>query len=178
MVWVRFAPSIIYGQPLIFHNLQFILISSNFHIHRCTICQKRFLTGSVYYQHRLTHSGDRRYGCGECGKRFYRADALKNHEVSRQTSLVGFSGFQTLTNSFIQLIHTGLKPFTCSICEKTFRQRGDRDKHLKARHPNAEIVPSPRKIRQKSFGRGRTKNNLSLYSAMPLQEIDVASNPA
>lgn len=100
MVWVRFAPSIIYGQPLIFHNLQFILISSNFHIHRCTICQKRFLTGSVYYQHRLTHSGDRRYGCGECGKRFYRADALKNHEVSRQTYLVGFKLWRILSFSW------------------------------------------------------------------------------
>lgn len=48
----------------------------------CTICNKRFLTGSVFYQHRLIHRGERRYGCEECGKRFYRADALKNHLVS------------------------------------------------------------------------------------------------
>lgn len=48
----------------------------------CTICGKRFLTGSVYYQHRLIHRGERRYGCEECGKHFYRADALKNHTVS------------------------------------------------------------------------------------------------
>jgi hypothetical protein len=47
----------------------------------CTICNKRFLTGSVFYQHRLIHRGERRYGCEECGKRFYRADALKNHLV-------------------------------------------------------------------------------------------------
>lgn len=78
----------------------------------CKICGKRFLTGSVYYQHRLIHLGERRYGCEECGKRFYRADALKNH--SR--------------------IHSGEKPYPCQYCAKRFRQKGDKDKHTKARH--------------------------------------------
>lgn len=114
-----------------------------------TICGKRFLTGSVFYQHRLIHRGERRYGCEECGKRFYRADALKNH----------------------QLIHTGQKPYKCWVegCDKSFRQRGDRDKHVKARHKDAPPLPSPVKKRMKvnSFGRGRTKNNTSLYSAKP-----------
>lgn len=48
--------------------------------YHCLICGKRFLTGSVFYQHRLIHRGERRYGCDSCGKRFYRADALKNHQ--------------------------------------------------------------------------------------------------
>uniref|UniRef100_A0A1Y1JV24 C2H2-type domain-containing protein n=1 Tax=Photinus pyralis TaxID=7054 RepID=A0A1Y1JV24_PHOPY len=30
---------------------------------KCTVCGKSFLTGSVYYQHRLIHTNDRRYGC-------------------------------------------------------------------------------------------------------------------
>lgn len=30
---------------------------------KCTVCNKCFLTGSVYYQHRLIHTNDRRYGC-------------------------------------------------------------------------------------------------------------------
>ncbi|SPP87799.1 testis-specific zinc finger protein topi isoform X1 [Drosophila guanche] len=80
--------------------------------YHCLVCGKRFLTGSVFYQHRLIHRGERRYECEECGKRFYRADALKNH----------------------QRIHTGEKPFSCLFCTKTFRQRGDRDKHIRARH--------------------------------------------
>lgn len=75
----------------------------------CTECDKRFLTGSVYYQHRLIHRGDRRYACQQCEKRFYRADALKNHVR----------------------IHSGEKPYRCPVCERCFRQRGDRDKHLK-----------------------------------------------
>ncbi|XP_055636611.1 testis-specific zinc finger protein topi isoform X2 [Toxorhynchites rutilus septentrionalis] len=80
--------------------------------YHCTLCDKRFLTGSVYYQHRLIHRGERRYGCDECEKRFYRADALKNH----------------------QRIHTGEKPFACTHCPKMFRQRGDRDKHIRVKH--------------------------------------------
>ncbi|XP_035776513.1 testis-specific zinc finger protein topi-like [Anopheles albimanus] len=78
----------------------------------CEICNKRFLTGSVFYQHRLIHRGERRYGCGDCTKRFYRADALKNH----------------------QRIHTGEKPYDCSFCDKKFRQRGDREKHVRVKH--------------------------------------------
>ncbi|KAL1404400.1 hypothetical protein pipiens_005368 [Culex pipiens pipiens] len=83
--------------------------------YHCELCDKRFLTGSVYYQHRLIHRGERRYGCDECGKRFYRADALKNH----------------------QRIHSGEKPYACPHCEKTFRQRGDREKHIRVRHSGA-----------------------------------------
>ncbi|XP_017104986.2 testis-specific zinc finger protein topi isoform X1 [Drosophila bipectinata] len=84
--------------------------------YHCLVCGKRFLTGSVFYQHRLIHRGERRYECEECGKRFYRADALKNH----------------------QRIHTGEKPYSCLFCTKTFRQRGDRDKHIRARHAHLD----------------------------------------
>ncbi|EDW81257.1 uncharacterized protein Dwil_GK11965 [Drosophila willistoni] len=84
--------------------------------YHCLVCGKRFLTGSVFYQHRLIHRGERRYECDECSKRFYRADALKNH----------------------QRIHTGEKPYSCLFCTKTFRQRGDRDKHIRARHSHLD----------------------------------------
>lgn len=30
---------------------------------KCNVCNKCFLTGSVYYQHRLIHTNDRRYAC-------------------------------------------------------------------------------------------------------------------
>lgn len=96
--------------------------------YHCLVCGKRFLTGSVYYQHRLIHRGERRYECEACGKRFYRADALKNH----------------------QRIHTGEKPFGCHFCTKNFRQRGDRDKHIRARHShldaNARLMMQMQKL--------------------------------
>ncbi|XP_018328919.1 zinc finger protein Xfin-like isoform X2 [Agrilus planipennis] len=81
---------------------------------KCAVCNKCFLTGSVYYQHRLIHTNDRRYGCDICEKRFFRADALNNH----------------------RRIHTDERPFPCEICGREFRQKGDRNKHVRTQHPD------------------------------------------
>ncbi|KAH8288469.1 hypothetical protein KR054_003190, partial [Drosophila jambulina] len=109
----------------------------------CLVCGKRFLTGSVFYQHRLIHRGERRYECEECGKRFYRADALKNH----------------------QRIHTGEKPFSCLFCTKTFRQRGDRDKHMRARHShldaNSRLMMQMQKFQLESAAAAKAKGKKS-----------------
>ncbi|XP_050072473.1 testis-specific zinc finger protein topi-like [Anopheles maculipalpis] len=78
----------------------------------CEVCHKRFLTGSVFYQHRLIHRNERRHACSKCDRRFYRADALKNH----------------------MRIHTGEKPYACTHCNRKFRQRGDREKHVRVKH--------------------------------------------
>uniref|UniRef100_A0A182VTD3 C2H2-type domain-containing protein n=1 Tax=Anopheles minimus TaxID=112268 RepID=A0A182VTD3_9DIPT len=80
--------------------------------YECDVCHKRFLTGSVYYQHRLIHRNERRHACNDCDSRFYRADALKNH----------------------RRIHTGEKPYACTHCDRKFRQRGDREKHVRVKH--------------------------------------------
>ncbi|XP_053663331.1 testis-specific zinc finger protein topi-like [Anopheles marshallii] len=80
--------------------------------YECDVCHKRFLTGSVFYQHRLIHRNERRHACEDCDRRFYRADALKNH----------------------RRIHTGEKPYGCTHCERRFRQRGDREKHVRVKH--------------------------------------------
>ncbi|KAJ8972879.1 hypothetical protein NQ317_015784 [Molorchus minor] len=85
---------------------------------KCTVCDKCFLTGSVYYQHRLIHTNDRRYGCDLCPKRFFRADALNNH----------------------RRIHTDERPYPCQVCGREFRQKGDRNKHLRTQHPDAIII--------------------------------------
>lgn len=114
----------------------------------CLICGKRFLTGSVFYQHRLIHRGERRYECEECGKRFYRADALKNH----------------------QRIHTGEKPFGCLFCTKNFRQRGDRDKHMRARH--SHLDENARLMMQMQ------KQKLQLEAAAAAQRAQQFSNTA
>ncbi|KAL1502148.1 hypothetical protein ABEB36_007334 [Hypothenemus hampei] len=80
---------------------------------KCNVCKKCFLTGSVYYQHRLIHTNDRRYGCEICNKRFFRADALNNHKR----------------------IHTDERPYPCNVCGREFRQKGDRNKHVRTQHP-------------------------------------------
>ncbi|XP_065168021.1 zinc finger protein 431-like isoform X1 [Atheta coriaria] len=84
---------------------------------KCTVCDKCFLTGSVYYQHRLIHTNDRRYACDICEKRFFRADALNNH----------------------RRIHTDERPYPCMVCGRNFRQKGDRNKHVRTQHPDFHI---------------------------------------
>ncbi|VEN42927.1 unnamed protein product [Callosobruchus maculatus] len=85
---------------------------------KCNVCDKCFLTGSVYYQHRLIHTNDRRYACDLCPKRFFRADALNNH----------------------RRIHTDERPYPCHVCGREFRQKGDRNKHIRTQHPDAIFV--------------------------------------
>ncbi|KAL9894922.1 matotopetli isoform 1-T1 [Glossina fuscipes fuscipes] len=129
--------------------------------YHCLVCGKRFLTGSVFYQHRLIHRGERRYECEECGKRFYRADALKNH----------------------QRIHTGEKPFGCLFCTKNFRQRGDRDKHIRARHShldaNARLMMQMQKLQLEAAAavaaaqvqaqqKQETPNALASWNSLPI----------
>ncbi|KAH8294981.1 hypothetical protein KR018_004872 [Drosophila ironensis] len=126
--------------------------------YHCLVCGKRFLTGSVFYQHRLIHRGERRYECEECGKRFYRADALKNH----------------------QRIHTGEKPYSCLFCTKTFRQRGDRDKHIRARHShldaNSRLMMQMQKFQLESAAAAAAADKAR---KQPEEEGgDAANNPA
>ncbi|XP_032687313.1 zinc finger protein 2-like [Odontomachus brunneus] len=79
---------------------------------KCDVCHKAFLTGSVFYQHRLIHRGDRRYKCHYCEKAFTRTEALNNHIK----------------------IHTGEKPHACDVCGRCFRQKGDMRKHKRTQH--------------------------------------------
>ncbi|XP_015585423.1 zinc finger protein 2-like [Cephus cinctus] len=83
---------------------------------KCDVCNKAFLTGSVFYQHRLIHRGDRRYKCHYCEKAFTRTEALNNHIK----------------------IHTGEKPHACDVCGRCFRQKGDMRKHRRTQHAAKE----------------------------------------
>ncbi|XP_037950450.1 testis-specific zinc finger protein topi-like isoform X1 [Teleopsis dalmanni] len=125
---------------------------------KCVECGKSFMTGSVYYQHRLIHRGERRYECDNCQKRFYRADALKNH----------------------QRIHTGEKPFPCLYCTKHFRQRGDRDKHIKARHShlneNTRMIMQLQKFQLESAEAAKSNNETEVVMPIDADQIKHIQN--
>ncbi|CAG9772057.1 unnamed protein product [Ceutorhynchus assimilis] len=100
---------------------------------RCNVCNKHFLTGSVYYQHRMIHTNDRRHACDVCDRKFLRSSALRQH----------------------YRIHTNEKPYKCAYnnCGKSFRQKGDRNAHLRTQHLNVhnDHNRSPRMLLPKNI---------------------------
>ncbi|XP_057698862.1 zinc finger and SCAN domain-containing protein 2-like isoform X1 [Corythoichthys intestinalis] len=79
---------------------------------------------------------ERRYGCSECGKKFYQVGHLKKHQFSH-TEAKPFTCQDcgknyTSAESFKahQLSHRGERPFSCPHCEKTYGLKRDLKEHL------------------------------------------------
>jgi len=115
---------------------------------KCDLCDQKFAWKSTLRKHRLTvhegkvltipcnqpdckrtfksfghrkihiardHLKERNHQCQECGKKFFLKDDLKTH--SR--------------------IHTGVKPYSCAHCGKTFKHISHRNRHQKTAHTAA-----------------------------------------
>ncbi|KAL6447642.1 hypothetical protein ACFW04_000079 [Cataglyphis niger] len=72
-----------------------VTILKNEYKFHCNICNKKLLTQENLDNHMQQH--DKTYKCKECGKAFTSKRYLTNHAKT----------------------HTGIKPYTCHICEKT-----------------------------------------------------------
>ena len=75
----------------------------------CTICGKRFRGRGPLNKHLRIHSQDRHYVCDQCGASFIQSNHLKQHVRT----------------------HTGEKPYSCLICGKSFAQSGTLYSHMK-----------------------------------------------
>ena len=66
--------------------------------HKCSVCDKTFVSAANFKKHQVVHTKERKYGCSYCGKRFTHNGNLTYHIR----------------------IHTGEKPYNCRYCGKAF----------------------------------------------------------
>lgn len=113
---------------------------------QCNICNKQFtqrcgLVGHNQTHHQITVS----YDCKVCSKSFRKRFELRRHiKKAHYTPEVFYpclvcsksfkypSGLKSHLSS-----HESVRPFTCSLCNKTFKKMRNLCKHKKSAHPEA-----------------------------------------
>uniref|UniRef100_A0A3Q1CLH3 C2H2-type domain-containing protein n=1 Tax=Amphiprion ocellaris TaxID=80972 RepID=A0A3Q1CLH3_AMPOC len=100
--------------------------------HKCFQCLKCFPSASKLQRHEMVHTGLRPFCCLICGKTFRQAPHLKTHERTHLTfkkrrlhicriCCKNFSSPYKLSRHLVT--HSGIRPYRCILCNKTFTQK-------------------------------------------------------
>ena len=105
--------------------------------HVCVTCGKSFHRAYDLARHKLAHSDPRPYVCETCGKTFRQACGLKLPELALARSLIlvvcATRHLYGRPGLLSKRIHTNVKPYTCTVCGKSFMTYGQIKTHEMSR---------------------------------------------
>ncbi|KAM3858518.1 uncharacterized protein ACN63O_018093 [Diretmus argenteus] len=104
--------------------------------HYCHICGKAFCHKNNLIKHVETHPDNPECLCGVCGERFESTEVLLDHLKSYRETAATSGTCDICCKSFQNMethmrSHTGVKPYSCSICAKSFPRPGALRRHKK-----------------------------------------------
>ncbi|KAL4703496.1 hypothetical protein ACJJTC_011298 [Scirpophaga incertulas] len=107
----------------------------------CEQCGRIFQSMALLKDHMWVHTGEKRFKCSTCDKSFTQKTNLvfhmRVHSATRPTYECPLCGkhFAFFNNRRRHMfIHTGLKPFKCETCGKSFTTAGEQRAHVEHVH--------------------------------------------